>query len=215
MKFYLISPPKKNIFFRPDNIEIMSEILPFSFFQFRPKHKTLRNRIKFVDSYYEKISEICKKKKIKMIINNDFEIAEKFDFDGIPLGQTDKSCHDAKRKFGEKFIVGVSCSDSMQLYKKAEEQNADYVAFGPVFNTTSKNKNKINLNKLSLSLKNLRLPFTLIGGINHNNFMTLTKLKPNNLATINAFWNYPSGPIRSAIRFRQILKDISLYENEC
>ena len=31
-----------------------------------------------------------------MIINNDFEIAEKFNFDGIHLGQTDKSCHDAK-----------------------------------------------------------------------------------------------------------------------
>ena len=40
----------------------MSEILPFSFFQFRPKHKTLKNRIKFVDSYYEKISEYVKKK---------------------------------------------------------------------------------------------------------------------------------------------------------
>ena len=59
------------------------------------------------------------------------------------------------------------------------------------------------------------MPFTLIGGINHNNFMRLTKLKPNNLATINAFWNYPDGPVKSAIKFMKILKDINLYENEC
>ena len=160
----------------------MSEILPFSFFQFRPKHKTLRNRIKFVDSYYEKISEICKKKKIKMIINNDFEIAEKFDFDGIHLGQTDKSCHDAKRKFGEKFIVGVSCSDSMQLYKKAEEQNADYVAFGSVFNSVTKKKKPVMLKNLIIKKKKIKLPFTLIGGINHNNILKLKYLRPNNVA---------------------------------
>ena len=31
-----------------------------------------------------------------MIINNDFEIAEKFIFDGIHLGQKDKKCSEAK-----------------------------------------------------------------------------------------------------------------------
>ena len=51
-----------------------------------------------------------------MIINNDFEIAKKFIFDGIHLGQKDKKCKEAKIQFGSEFIVGVSCSNSYSLY---------------------------------------------------------------------------------------------------
>ena len=78
----------------------------------------------------------------KLIINNDFEIAKKFNFDGIHLGQNDKSCMEAKAKFGKGFIVGVSCTDSLSQYKIAENQKADYVAFGPMYKTFSKRKKK-------------------------------------------------------------------------
>ena len=213
MRFYAISPPRDNLSFNKINFDKMSDILQFSFFQFRPKHKTLKNRIKFVKSHYRDIYSICKKKKIKIIINDDFEIAEKFKFDGIHLGQNDKCCSEAKKKFGSKFIVGVSCSNSPKLYEDAAKQNANYVAFGPVFQSLSKNKKEINLNNLSIFLKSLRLPFTLIGGINHNNIIKLLKFNPNELAVISAFWDYPDGPVKAAIKFREILRNNNSYEN--
>jgi len=213
VKFYAISPPTENISFNKSSFDKMSDILSFSFFQFRPKHKSLKDRIKFVQYHYQYISEICKKKKIKLIINNDFEIAEEFKFDGIHLGQNDKSCSEAKKKFGSKFIVGVSCSNSLRLYKEAEKQKANYVAFGPVFQSLSKNKKKINLSNLSIFLKSLRLPFTLIGGINHNNIIKLLKFNPNELAVISGFWDYPGGPVEAAVEFRKILRINNLYEN--
>ena len=37
------------------------------------------------------------KKKIKLIINDDFEIAEEFFFDGIHLGQSDKKLFSCKK----------------------------------------------------------------------------------------------------------------------
>ena len=135
MKFYLISPPSRNKNFNYEIFDKVTDIISVNFFQFRPKHKSLIERINFVSKYYKEISKICIKKKIKMIINNDFEIAEKFKFDGIHLGQNDRKCKEAKINFGEEFIVGVSCSNSYNLYNEAKNQKADYVAFGPVFKT--------------------------------------------------------------------------------
>ena len=207
MKFYLISPPKINKNFNHEIFDKVTDIISVNFFQFRPKYKSLSERLNFVLHHYKEISKICKKKNIKMIINDDFEIAEKFIFDGIHLGQKDKKCKEAKINFGSEFIVGVSCSDSYSLYIEAKNQKADYVAFGPVFKTLSKKKKKINLDKAVFVLRKLRLPFTLIGGINHNNFMELVKYKPLNLAMINSIWDYERGPVKSALVFKKILNE--------
>ena len=40
-------------------------------------------------------------------------------FDGIHLGQEDKNCKEAKKLFGINFQVGVSCNDSIEIYKKS------------------------------------------------------------------------------------------------
>ena len=207
MKFYLISPPKINKNFNYEIFDKVTDIISVNFFQFRPKHKSLLERLDFVSNHYNEISKICKKKKIKMIINNDFEIAEKFIFDGIHLGQTDRKCKEAKINFGTKFIVGVSCSNSYSSYIEAKNQKADYVAFGPVFKTLSKKKKRINFDKAVFVLKKLRLPFTLIGGINHTNFMELVKYKPLNLAMINSIWDYKKGAVKSALIFKKILNE--------
>ena len=207
MKFYLISPPKINKNFNYEIFDKVTDIISVNFFQFRPKHKSLLERLDFVSNHYNEIAKICKKKKIKMIINNDFEIAEKFIFDGIHLGQTDRKCKEAKINFGTKFIVGVSCSNSYSSYIEAKNQKADYVAFGPVFKTLSKKKKRINFDKAVFVLKKLRLPFTLIGGINHTNFMELVKYKPLNLAMINSIWDYKKGAVKSALIFKKILNE--------
>ena len=209
MKFYLISPPKINKNFNHEIFDKVTDIISVNFFQFRPKYKLLSERLNFISYYYKEISKICKKKKIKLIINNDFEIAKKFMFDGIHLGQKDKKCKEAKMNFGSNFIVGVSCSNSYNMYIEAKNQKADYVAFGPVFKTLSKKKEKINFDKAVFVLRKLRLPFTLIGGINHNNFMELVKYKPLNLAMINSIWDYERGPVKSAMVFKKILNEKS------
>ena len=209
MKFYLISPPKINKNFNHEIFDKVTDIISVNFFQFSQKYKSLSERFNYVSNHYEEISKICKKKKIKMIINNDFEIAEKFIFDGIHLGQKDKKCKEAKINFGAEFIVGVSCSNSYNLYIEAKNQKADYVAFGPVFKTLSNKKKKINLDKAVFVLRKLRLPFTLIGGINHSNFMELVKYKPLNIAMINSIWDYERGPVKSALVFKKILNEKS------
>ena len=87
----------------------------------------------------------------------------------------------------------MSCSNSYNLYKKAEEESADYVAFGPAFNTKSKNKDKIDINSIRKFKSKLKLPFVLIGGINHKNLLNLKSLSPNYIAIISSLWNFKGG----------------------
>ena len=72
-------------------------------------------------------------------------------------------------------------------------------------------KEAINPENLIINKKRIKLPFTLIGGINHNNILNLSYLKPNNVAVVSSVWDYKKGPRSSAILFRKIMKDI--YEN--
>ena len=97
MKFYIISPSIKKKTFNPENLEKISEIIPVEFFQLRPKHREINKRLEFVENNFDEFRKVCTKKKIKMIINDDFKIAEKFKFDGIHLGQKDKRCSEAKK----------------------------------------------------------------------------------------------------------------------
>ena len=211
MKFYLISPPFKQDSFSTENFDFITDTLDVEYFQFRPKYKTISQRIMFIKDYYESFNYICRKKKIKLIVNNDFEIAKRFKFNGIHLGKKDKTCLEAKNKFGKNFIVGISCYNSFSSYNTALNQNADYVAFGSIYKSSTKNKESINPENLIINKKKIKLPFTLIGGINHSNIQALSYLRPNNVAVISSIWNYKNGPKSSAILFRKIMRD--LYEN--
>ena len=143
MKFYIISPPDYNENFSAENFDKITDLIPVEYFQFRPKFSKLFDRKKFVRKFHNSFNKICSKKHIKLIINNDFEIASEFFFDGIHLGQSDKSCLEAKKKFGLDFIVGISCSNSYDLYKIAKNEGANYIAFGPAFKSKNKEKKKL------------------------------------------------------------------------
>ena len=78
MKFYIISPPDYNENFSAENFDKITDLIPVEYFQFRPKFSKLFERKKFIKKFHNSFSKICKNKNIKLIINNDFEIAKDF-----------------------------------------------------------------------------------------------------------------------------------------
>jgi thiamine-phosphate pyrophosphorylase len=206
MKFYIVSPPGYNKNFSAENFDKVTDLISVEYFQFRPKFSKLLERKKFIKKFYNPFSKICKNKNIKLIINNDFEIATDFFFDGIHLGQNDKSCSDAKEKFGRDFIVGISCSNSYYLYKIAKKDRADYIAFGPTFKSKTKKKKAISLLEFNKFKEKISLPYVFIGGINHSNIKKLIRFKPNNVAIIDSLWNFKQGPVQSALKFKENLE---------
>jgi thiamine-phosphate pyrophosphorylase len=182
---YLISPNKiRNKSFY-NNLAFVLSSGKVSFFQLRLKKETGLN--KFVIG--KKIKKICKKHKVKFLINDDPLLAKKLNADGCHLGQKDMNLIKA-RKILKKKIIGVTCHNSINLAKRAIRAGADYLAFGAFYTSKTKVvKYRANLTILKSVKKITTLPIVAIGGIKLNNYKKLLLNKANFLAISGYIWS--------------------------
>ncbi len=181
---YLISPDKinNNEFYK--TLEKIFNLKKIEFFQLRLKSKNIRVIIQIS----KKIKKICKKHKVKFLINNHPIIAKKIGADGCHIGQNDMKIKEAKKILGNK-IVGVTCHNSIKLAKKAIKHKADYIAFGAFYSSkTKKVKFKANFNVLNSVKKITKVPLVAIGGINSKNYKKLLLNKADFLAISGFIW---------------------------
>ena len=106
---YLISPITITELFYTE-LENIFKLKKVSFFQLRLKNKKFKNNL----SIAKKIKKICKKYKVKFIINDDVMLAKESSADGCHLGQKDMKISKA-RKILKKKIIGVTCHNSIKL----------------------------------------------------------------------------------------------------
>jgi len=181
---YLISPNKIYPQFYHDLKQVL-ETDKIALFQLRLKKYSLRQKIVIG----KKIYQICKKKNVKFIVNDEPILSKKLNADGCHLGQKDMSLKNARKIIGNK-IIGITCHNSIKLAKAAIKENASYLAFGAFFPTTTK-KVKFKANtKILDKIKNLtKTPIVVIGGININNYKKLLLNNANLLAISGYVWN--------------------------
>ena len=182
---YLISPSKiKNDNFY-NNLTLVLRSGKISFFQLRLKKETNRNKL----IIGKKIKKICKKYKVKFLINDDPLLAKKINADGCHLGQKDMDLIKARKVLKNK-IIGVTCHNSINLAKSAIEAGADYLAFGAFYASKTKIvKYRASLTILKSIKKITSLPIVAIGGIKLNNYKKLLLNKANFLAISGYIWN--------------------------
>ena len=181
---YLISPNKINKSFYT-NLKIVLSSNLVSFFQLRLKHYSLIERKKIGI----KIKKICKKYKVKLIINDDPNLAKKIDADGCHLGQNDMVIQGA-RKILKKKIIGITCHNSKKLIRNAVKDGANYIAIGAFFKSKTKKVNYIAKPSLISWVKRFtKIPVVVIGGITNKNFRKLLLHKPDFLAISGGIWD--------------------------
>ncbi len=180
---YLISPEIINKSFYKELIKIF-ELGIVGLFQLRIKNEKIKKKILISN----KIQKICKKYKVKFIINDDVFLAKKLDADGCHLGQNDMSLLEAREILGKK-IIGITCHNSIKLAKTAVKNKADYIAFGAFnFSKTKKIKYKASISLLKRSKKIIKTPIVAIGGINSKNYKKLLLNKADFLAISGFIW---------------------------
>lgn len=103
------------------------------------------------------------------IVNNFYTLLDRFNFDGIHLGQSDIPLDLVKYISNDK-IIGVSCYNNFNLAKDAVRYDIDYVSFGAYMQSlTKQNAKKMNKKELKKVSNFSLLPKTIIGGINLSN----------------------------------------------
>ena len=180
---YIISPNKISKSFY-SNLKIVLSSNLVSFFQLRLKKYSLIEKKKIGI----KVKKICRRKKVKLIVNDDPILAKKIGADGCHIGQNDMNAKEAKNILKNK-IVGVTCHNSIKLVKKAIKNKADYIALGAFYSSkTKKVKFKANFNVLNSVKKITKVPLVAIGGINSKNYKKLLLNKADFLAISGFIW---------------------------
>jgi len=101
--------------------------------QLRDKHATPRE-------FYHQAADalkIARDRGVRLIVNDRVDIALALGADGVHLGQTDMPVEAARDLLGENAIVGISTHNLAQA-QLATRLPVDYIAFGPIFGTSTK-----------------------------------------------------------------------------
>ena len=180
---YLISPNEINRNFYYNLIKVLKS-KKIKFFQLRLK-KTKKNKIIKIA---KKVKKITKKFNVKLIINDNPQIAKEVNADGCHLGQKDMNIIMAKKILGKK-IIGITCHNSINFAKKAIKSKASYIALGAFYQSnTKKTKYAASIKILKKVKKFTKTPIVAIGGINASNYKNLLLNNANFLAISSYIW---------------------------
>ena len=146
----------------------------------------------------------CLDKKVKLIMNDRADLALVADFDGVHVGQDDLSPESVRRIIGPERWLGVSTHNPDQL-READLTSADYLAIGPVFSTSSKDKPDpvVGLEGVRRARRLTRKPLVAIGGITRANAASVLEAGADSVAVISDLLREPR---KSAEEFFRILR---------
>lgn len=106
----------------------------------------------------------------RFIVNDRCDVALAVGADGVHLGQEDLQVADARVLLGSGKLIGISTHNLNQAIE-AEAGGADYIGFGPIFQTTTKENPDpvVGVGGLREVRAKVRIPIVAIGGINAKN----------------------------------------------
>ena len=158
----------------------------------------------------EEALRVARSRGVRLIINDRVDIALALRADGVHLGQDDLPPEAARELLGEEAIIGFS-THSIEQARKAARLPVDYLAIGPIFETSSK-ENPDPVVGLD-GLRRVReitgeIPLVAIGGIRLENIGEVLKAGADAVAVISLLLAQPS---EIETRTREIL--VNLQQN--
>jgi len=141
---------------------------------------------------------------VKLIMNDRTDLCLAADFDGVHVGQDDLSPEAARRMIGPDCWLGVSTHNPDQL-READLTSADYLAIGPVFATSSKERPDpvVGLEGVRRARALTHKPLVAIGGITRANAASVILAGADAVAVISDLLREPG---KSAEEFFRILR---------
>lgn len=124
--------------------------------------------------------------KAAFIVNDHADIVLAVNADGVHLGQEDLPLKEARKILGQKKIIGIS-THSIEQAIDAEAGGANYIGFGPIFHTVTKDAGEPRgINMLREVKSRVSIPVVAIGGINIENLKSVMDTGTDAVAVASA-----------------------------
>ena len=150
--------------------------------------------------------EAARRTPTKIIVNDRLDVALALGAAGVHLGTQSVPAEAVRQIVPESFLVGVSCH-SLAEAEAAQVAGADYIVFGPVFETPSKLQFglPVGLAKLRDAATKLSIPVLALGGITLERVRACLDAGASGIAGISIFQSCPA--IEERVRELRVLID--------
>ena len=140
----------------------------------------------------------------KLIMNNRADLCLVAEFEGVHVGQDDLSPESVRSIIGPGRWLGVSTHNPEQM-QQAGQTSADYLAIGPVFSTSRKDRPDpvVGLEGVRRARQLTRKPLVAIGGITRGNAASVIDAGADSVAVISDLLREPR---KSAEEFFRVLR---------
>lgn len=151
--------------------------------QFRQKSGGIRHILREAQT----TADVCRSHAVAFLINDRIDAALACDASGIHLGQTDFPIREARRILGDDKIIGATATTLDQALK-AQDEGADYIGFGPVYETGSKSNpaSVKGLRTLAAVCSELSIPVIGIAGIRAKRAQAVIRSGAHGVAVMTA-----------------------------
>ena len=151
--------------------------------QYRQKSGSTREMIEIARN----MKQLCSEAGVTFIVNDRLDVAIAAEANGVHLGQDDFPIPMARQLLGEGRIIGGSAA-TLDEARKCLSEGADYVGFGPVYPTSSKDDagpvSGIDILKQVVEI--IPLPIIAIGGVGPENIPDVMRAGARGIAVISA-----------------------------
>ena len=138
-----------------------------------------------------------------LIADDRVDAAIAAEADGVHLGQDDFPVPDA-RKLSPDLLIGVSTHNADEI-RTAQAQGCSYLNAGPIFPTGTKHLacRFLGLDTLRTLIPEIRVPFSVMGGIKYEHLTELLKCGAHHIAAVTAF-TQAADPAAEVRRWREV-----------
>lgn len=154
--------------------------------QLREKDKTDREIL----ALGKKVKDLCDSYKVPMLIDDKPHLAWALGV-GVHLGSDDMPISLARKLLGKDALIGATAK-SVEAGKKCEEEGADYLGVGAIYETKTHVKTKrTSVETLREIKKNVAIDVYAIGGINIDNIDILQGSGADGICVVRAIMDSP------------------------
>jgi len=139
------------------------------------------------------VLEVTRRYGALLIVNDHPSVAKEIGADGVHVGREDPPVAEARALLGPEVIIGASCYGDVERAVLAEQEGADYVAFGTPFPSPTKMKRTdIALDIFQRAKARVHVPVFAIGGINLSNAQQIIDTGADGIAVVSGVFGAPN-----------------------
>ncbi len=137
----------------------------------------------------DSVRESALKTGARILVNDRADVAACAGI-GVHLTTRSMSPDTVRNAFGQEMLIGASTHNLAEA-QTAERAGADFIVFGPIFETESKKQYgpPVGIEALRMVTGNVRIPVLALGGINVRNFREAIDAGASGIAGISLFSN--------------------------